>query len=87
MLRRLKPSPSIKNEHSNSLQLKIVKIGQTEVPEQEEVKYLGINMDRKLNFGKHIAKTRQKAYAAKKILNPYLRKSNPLNRNLKDPAV
>lgn len=60
-----------------------LRINNTEVEEQRCIKYLGVYLDRKLNFSRHTEETRRKAYGAKKILNPYLRKNNPLTRALK----
>lgn len=44
--------------------LKIVKVNDVEIQTCDSVRYLGVELDRKLNFDNHIKRTRQKALVA-----------------------
>lgn len=56
----------------------------TEVEEQEAIKYLGVHLDRKLTFQRHIKGTRKKVAAAKNFIAPYI---TPLSQKLKFQLV
>lgn len=53
------------------------------IEESREIKYLGIVLDKGLTFGPHIMKTRRRAAGARRMLWPYIEKTNPLDRKLK----
>lgn len=55
----------------------------TIIEETDTIKYLGVHLDRKLLFKKHIEQTRRKARVAKSYIYPYIQKTNPLSRKLK----
>lgn len=56
-----------------------LKINKQPVTQKHTVKYLGMELDSRLNFKKHIEKIMGKAYGAKKSLYPLLRKNSKLN--------
>lgn len=53
------------------------------IEEKQEVKYLGVTLDRKLLFKTHMENQRKKALAIRSIIYPYINKTNPLGINLK----
>lgn len=60
-----------------------VNIGNTAIEEEQHLKYLGVTLDKRLNFNKHIRNTKRKANAAKSLIAPYIHYTTPLNKNLK----
>lgn len=65
-------------------QNKTLKFYNTDIQDEEtSVKYLGIHLDKRLTFRKHIEETSRKAYAASKFIRPYLHITNPLSKGLK----
>lgn len=51
--------------------------------DEDNIKYLGVHLDKRLLFRKHIEEVRRKAYAAKSFIKPYIQLTNPLTRKLK----
>lgn len=49
------------------------------IPIQNDVKYLGVILDKKLNFGKHIDETCKKTLKTVRALWPLINKKSPLN--------
>lgn len=60
-----------------------IELNETEIQSSETVRYLGIELDRKLNFRSHINKTIAKATAASNFISNYIKKESPLPEKLK----
>lgn len=60
-----------------------LKINNTEIVPKSSVKYLGIELDERLNFHRHIKAQIHKGYAIKKILHPLLCSKSMLNEKNK----
>lgn len=58
-------------------------LGATEIPLRETVKYLGIELDKKLTFKHHILQTCEKAVRCGRALFPLLNRRSTLNRKNK----
>lgn len=53
------------------------------VEEQQPLKYLGITLDKGLTFLPHVKEIRKKAFAIKKLINPYINKTITVSQKLK----
>lgn len=60
-----------------------IKINGIEIDETTEVKYLGVTLDKRLTFRKHIRETRKKAAAARQLILPYINFHTPMPKKLK----
>lgn len=60
-----------------------LRIGNTPIPLQNSMKYLGVYFTPKMNFIEHVRKTVQKVYVRTKYLHNALRHSNRLDVNIK----
>lgn len=68
---------------TNILENARIEVDGQQVPTTHELKYLGVTLDRKLTFKTHINNTRKNAFAAKRIISPYLEKTTPLSQKTK----
>ncbi|RZB40120.1 RVT 1 domain containing protein [Asbolus verrucosus] len=56
-----------------------IQLNNIRIPWGDEVNYLGVTMDTKLNFNKHIQNNKKKAYGIKSYLYPLLNKNSKLD--------
>lgn len=69
---------SFNNSRRNIPQKRLI-LNNSEIQFSENIKYLGIHLDKKLNFGIHIQKTCEKAITCSRILYPFLAPNSKLS--------
>ncbi|KAK2583992.1 hypothetical protein KPH14_006452 [Odynerus spinipes] len=67
----------------NKSDIPVIEINNVIIPQREEVKYLGIILDKKLTWGKHIQETRRKMKLLTKTFYWLINKGSKLKVNLK----
>lgn len=70
-------------KYTNNRILTPLKVNDHNITPSDAVKYLGVNLDRRLNYQTHITNTIRKAYAVMKTLYPILRDHNTSTKNKK----
>lgn len=70
-------------KYTNSKLIRQLRVDNTLLPQKDNVKYLGVTLDKRLRFGQHLQTVLHKAYQATRCLYPLLNKNSTLSEHNK----